>query len=252
MSKTMYRRDSYASWRDPSKRSAMAVVPLILEWVRPASVVDVGCGLGMWASSFSELGVETVHGMDGHSVPTGELLIPEKDFITVDLSKPVAATRHYDLVVSLEVAEHLPGGAAETFVQTLTSLGPVIMFSAAVPHQRGANHVNEQWPEYWARLFAKHDYRAVDCLRPRIWNDENVEPYYCQNMIVYVREERLAAYPALADSVLPAGALPLSLIHPQYYLKRSSFQDSSLKWWGQKLKHYFLAVLRRLRLIPRA
>ena len=91
MSKTMYRRDSYASWRDPSKRSAMAVVPLILEWVRPASVVDVGCGLGMWASSFSELGVETVHGMDGHSVPTGELLIPEKDFIAVDLSKPVAA-----------------------------------------------------------------------------------------------------------------------------------------------------------------
>lgn len=252
VSETTYREDSYASWRDPSKRSALAVVPLILEWVRPASVVDVGCGLGMWASSFSELGVETVHGMDGHSVPTGELLIPEKDFVAVDLSKPVETTRSYDLVVSLEVAEHLPVAAAETFVRTLTSLGPVIMFSAAVPHQRGATHVNEQWPEYWARLFAQRGYRAVDCLRPRIWNDEKVEPYYRQNMIVYVREERLAAYPALADGVLPAGALPLSLIHPHYYLKRSSFQDTSLKWWGQKLQHYFVAVLRRLRLIPRA
>jgi len=250
--KTTYRRDSYASWRDPSKRSARVVVPLILEWVRPASVVDVGCGLGMWASIFSELGVETVHGMDGHSVPTGELLIPEKDFIAVDLSKPVAATRHYDLVVSLEVAEHLPAATAATFVQTLTSLGPVVMFSAAIPHQRGANHVNEQWPEYWARLFAKRGYRAVDCLRPRIWNDENVEPYYCQNTIVYVCKDKLANYPVLAASVLAADDLPLSLIHPHYYLKRTSFQDTSLKWWGLKLRHYLFAVLRRLRIIRRA
>lgn len=252
MSEMTYREVSYASWRDPSKRSARVVVPLILEWVRPASVVDVGCGLGMWASIFSELGVETVHGMDGCSVPTSELLIPENDFVAVDLSKRVETTRKYDLVVSLEVAEHLPAATAATFVQTLTSLGPVVMFSAAIPHQRGANHVNEQWPEYWARLFAKRGYRAVDCLRPRIWNDENVEPYYCQNTIVYVCKDKLANYPVLAASVLAPDDLPLSLIHPHYYLKRTSFQDTSLKWWGLKLRHYLFAVLRRLRIIRRA
>ena len=252
MPETTYREDSYRTWRDPSKRSAMAVVPLLLEWVHPKSVVDVGCGLGMWASSFSELGVETVHGMDGHNVPTDELLIPASDFVAVDLSKFVETTRDYDLVVSLEVAEHLPAAAAGTFVQTLTSLGPVILFSAAIPHQRGANHVNEQWPAYWARLFAKRGYRAVDCLRPRIWNDKNVEPYYCQNAILYVREDKLADYPVLAAAVLALGELPLALIHPHYYLKRSSFQDTSLKWWGFKLRHYASAVLRRLRILRRA
>jgi len=252
VSETTYAAKSYRSWRDPSARSARAVVPLIVEWVRPASVVDVGCGLGMWAVSFSEFGVETVHGMDGSGVPIGELLIPASDFVAVDLSRSVEATRSYDLVVSLEVAEHLPASSASVFVETLTSLGPVVLFSAAVPHQRGANHVNEQWPEYWARLFAKHGYRAVDCMRPRIWNDESVEPYYCQNTIIYVQEEKLANYPALQAAVLPAGDLPLSLIHPHYYLKRSSFQDTSLKWWGFKLRHYFTAVLRRLRITPRA
>jgi len=252
VSETTYLQDSYRNWRDPSKRSARAVVPLVLEWVQPSSVVDVGCGLGMWASSFVELGVETVHGMDGPDVPTSELLIPKEDFVAVDLSNFVESARSYDLVVSLEVAEHLHGASAKGFVKTLTSLGPVVLFSAAIPHQRGANHLNEQWPSYWARLFAGRGYRAVDCVRPRIWNDESVEPYYCQNTILYVREEKLADYPALARRALPPGDLPLSLVHPHYYLKRSSFQDTSLKWWGFKLRHYVSAALRRLGIIRKA
>jgi len=244
--KTDYKEAAYGSWRDPSKRSALAVAPHVLEWVRPKSVVDVGCGLGMWASTFKELGVPLVHGMDGAGVPLDQLMIPAADFVAVDLSRSISVERSYDLVVSLEVGEHLPAVAAEGFVRTLTSLGPVVLFSAAVPHQRGAHHVNEQWPDYWARLFARHDYRAVDCLRSVIWNDERVEPYYCQNALLYVREDALADYPALAAATLQKGEVPLPLVHPHYYLKRSAFQDTSVKWWGFKLRHYALAVLRRL------
>ncbi len=251
MADSTYHEASYAGWRDPSQRSAMAVVPHVLELLHPSSVIDVGCGLGMWAGEFKRLGVPTVHGMDGHGVPVGDLLIPAADFIAVDLSKKIETETSYDLVVCLEVAEHLPESAARTFVQTLTSLGPVVLFSAAVPHQRGANHVNEQWPAYWAALFAERGYRAVDCLRSRIWNDEKVEPYYCQNMIVYVQEERLGDHPQLAASALAPGEFPLSLVHPYYYLKRSSFQDTSLKWWGFKLRSALLAILRRLRLVKR-
>lgn len=251
MSETTYREAAYAGWRDPSKRSALAVVPHVLEWVRPASVLDVGCGLGMWASVFKELGVEVVHGMDGQGVPRDKLLIPAADFVAVDLSRPLETRRTYDLVVSLEVGEHLPESSARTFVATLTALGPVILFSAAIPQQRGAHHVNEQWPAYWAGLFAERGYRAVDCVRPRIWNDERVEPYYCQNTIVYVREDALPHYPVLQAAALPRGEAPLPLVHPHYYLKRSSFQETSLAWWGLKLRHYALAVLRRLRIVRR-
>ena len=246
MSDGNYRDVAYADWMMPSRRSAQRVLPYVLKWVEPKSVIDVGCGLGMWARTFLDLGVPEVHGLDGETVPQDQLLIPRENFEAVDLSRPFSRDRSYDLVVSLEVGEHLNEEHAETFVDTLTSLGQVVLYSAAIPLQRGAHHVNEQWPEYWARKFAARGYRAVDCVRPAVWNHEDVEPYYCQNMVLYVHQDRLDQLPQLNSWLLPEGEMPLSLIHPHYYLKRSGFQDTSLKWWSMRLQHYSRAVLRRL------
>lgn len=251
MSTQLYPQKAYRNWRDPSIASAREIVPLVLELIRPRSVVDVGCGLGMWTSIFREQGVEEFLGVDNVTVPQDSLLIPRDRFLAHDLGHPLKLDARFDLVVSLEVAEHLPASSAATFVDTLTSLGPVILFSAAIPHQRGRGHINEQWPEYWAALFAERGYRTVDCLRQRIWNNERVEPYYKQNMLVFVADDRLSDHAALAAEALPAGRMPLSLIHPHYYLKRTDFANSSLKWHGQKLLHYVRAVLRRLGLIKR-
>ena len=70
-----------------------------------------------------------------------------------DLPTPPEFPRRFDLVLSLETAEHLPPTSAATFVSTLTSLGDVVLFSAAVPGQAWTKnvHVNEQWPEYRGR-----------------------------------------------------------------------------------------------------
>src|SRR5262245_22788740 len=40
-----------------SRRSAEQVVPLVLELIRPRSVIDVGCGTGSWLAVFQEAGV---------------------------------------------------------------------------------------------------------------------------------------------------------------------------------------------------
>lgn len=60
-----------------------------------------------------------------------------------DVGAPIELHRRFDLVLCLEVAEHLPASAADTLVRSLTGLGNVIAFSAAIPFQGGANHVNE-------------------------------------------------------------------------------------------------------------
>jgi SAM-dependent methyltransferase len=134
---TPYDKEYYLGLREGSRRSAEVIVPLVCGWIHPVSVVDVGCGDGTWLSVFRQHGVREILGIDREYV-TGEILqIPEEEFLRHDLRVPLSMDRVFDLVVSLEVAEHLPAEFAETFVDSLARLGPAILFSAAVPFQGG-------------------------------------------------------------------------------------------------------------------
>lgn len=193
MQSTPYTGRFYDNQSEGSLRSARVVVPIVMEMVRPKSVVDVGCGVGTWLRAFSENGVGKVLGLDGAYVDTSKLLIPKEDFRPTDLSRPFSVSERFDLAVSLEVAEHLPGAAAENFVKTLVTLAPVVMFSAAIPLQGGTNHINEQWPEYWADIFGSFNYRMLDSIRGRIWQDPAVEWCYRQNLFLFADEKFLNA-----------------------------------------------------------
>ena len=193
-------------------------MPLVLELVRPQSVVDVGCGSGTWLAEFARAGVADVMGVDSGNVSPEQLEIPVERFAVRDLSLGLELDRRFDLVVSLEVAEHLPPESAEVFVAALTALGPLVLFSAAIPHQGGVNHVNEQWPDYWAHLFAAHDHLPIDCLRRKIWDEEDVDWWYAQNLLLYAHRNELARRPELQREAALTGERPLALVHPRKYL----------------------------------
>ena len=205
---------SFYEYVDGSARSAAdVVVPLVLELVPASSVVDVGCGTAGWLRAFVDHGVDDVLGLDSGRVPADLVKIDRDQFETVDLSDPAPLDRTFDLAVSLEVAEHLPGAAADRFVAFLCSLADVVVFSAAIPGQGGEEHLNEQWPGYWAERFASQGFVAHDVLRAAIWDDERVDWFYRQNLLLYVRrgtEGRLNLEQAAA--VMPAA--PLALVHP--------------------------------------
>lgn len=182
-----------------SFRSAKIVAPILMDLVAPISVVDVGCGVGSWLHAFAELGVEDCLGVDGDYVDRNSLMVPSDRFRAMDLLQPLAIDRVFDLAISMEVAEHLPASVAAKFVKFLTDLAPVVLFSAAIPGQGGTHHVNERWPWYWKDLFATRGYVRVDPIRPMIWNNPNVEFWYRQNTVVFVREASLPNYPKLHD-----------------------------------------------------
>jgi SAM-dependent methyltransferase len=216
---TPYTVDFYKNHRDGSRRSARQIVPLVLELVQPKSVIDVGCGVGAWLAVFNECGVEDFCGIDGDYVDRNMLEIPEQRFFVSDLTKPIQLNRQFDLVVSFEVAEHLPDTCAEMFVDSLTKLGPVILFSAAIPHQGGTRHVNEQWPEYWVKYFQATGYSVIDCIRRKIWANDNVDYCYAQNTFLFVGKDYLeknALLKAEHESTNPAS---LSIVHPNKYLE---------------------------------
>jgi SAM-dependent methyltransferase len=204
--RTIYDSTFFSSMAEVSLRSARLVVPLVVEMLHPKSIIDVGCGLGVWLQVFAENGVANVHGIDGDYIDRSKLHINQGDFASVDLTRDFSIDAKYDLVVCLEVAEHLPAACAEILIQRLTSASSVVLFSAAIPGQGGTSHVNERWPEYWRSLFAKHDFVMFDPFRPQIRNDRRVAFWIRQNLFLFVKRGAMTSYPKLE----PAETLELA------------------------------------------
>ena len=114
-----------------STRSAHGLLPVLTRALTVGSVLDAGCGQGAWLSVWRELGVEDVIGIDGDYVRRDKLLIPGERFIAADLARGFDVGRKFDLVQSLEVAEHLPAAKAESFVESIVAHGNMVLFSAA-------------------------------------------------------------------------------------------------------------------------
>ncbi|MBD2036600.1 Wzt carbohydrate-binding domain-containing protein [Leptolyngbya sp. FACHB-321] len=222
----LYDQAFFEALRDGSRQSAAVIVPMILDWIQPQQVVDVGCGDGTWLSMFREHGIEDVLGIDGSYVEPANLQIPVHQFVSWNLSQPVLLDQAFDLAMSLEVAEHLPEESASSFVNSLVRLSDVVLFSAAIPYQGGTHHINEQWPDYWIQRFEERGYIAIDVLRERIWNHPRVEPWYAQNSFIFVRRDRLFRYPKLQELALRSTWSNQSLVHPQIYLNRCVEQSS--------------------------
>jgi SAM-dependent methyltransferase len=202
---------------DASLTSAREVVPVLIELIHPSSVVDVGCGTGGWLSAFVEAGVKEIAGVDGDYVDRMQLCIPSNRFFAQDLSRGMKLKEKFDLAISLEVGEHLSGEVAGQFVKGLTTLAPVVVFSAAVPGQGGVAHINEQWPAYWAARFAENGFEAVDILRPLLWDNQNIVWYYKQNMLLYVKRDLIGNYAAISRKHERTDRRVMPIVHPEMY-----------------------------------
>ncbi len=190
--------------------SAEIIVPFIVEGLKPKSVVDIGCGIGAWLSVFKRKGAAEIFGIDGDWVKKEYLIIPQKCFQVVDLSKPFKLKKTYDLAICLEVAEHLPEEQAENFIKELTQSAPVIVFSAAIPFQGGTNHINEQWPDYWVKLFENEGYCVSDCFRSKFWEEEKIACWYRQNMFLFFKKDKEHQMPLTSP-------LPFRCVHPTLF-----------------------------------
>lgn len=110
----------------------------------PNSLLDIGSGSGIMTATARALGVDAI-GLD---------LLAESPDICHDLSLPITLNRQFDMIISLETAEHIQN--AEVFTETIAKhLAPngILIFSAAIPGQKGNGHINCQNHDYWRNKF---------------------------------------------------------------------------------------------------
>jgi SAM-dependent methyltransferase len=201
---------------EETRDSARVILPVVVELLHPGSIVDLGCGAGHWLAAAIEIGITDVQGIEGEWILGAELAIPRDQLLIHDLTKPLHVGRKFDLALSLEVAEHLPASAAALLVKSICASADRVLFSAAVPGQGGRHHLNEQWPSYWANLFAAEGYGCYDVVRPVFWEDPRVKWYYAQNCLIFARP------PVPASLGKPAA--PRALVHP------AAWNASVMRW----------------------
>lgn len=211
----VYNAGFYDLIRPGVQRSAEVVVEAVcdrwLELDSASSVVDFGCGEGWWARQFAERAGCKATGID--SGPNGGAAltdVPDARYFDADMALDVLEFGDFDLAVCLEVAEHLPAERSDDFVAALCQAAPVVLFSAAVPGQPGAHHINCVWQDVWAGRFEANGYDVSSAIRWQLWNDPRVDWWYRQNMML-----------AWQPGVLPHRPEPVhAVIHPDFWAVR--------------------------------
>ena len=179
---------------DPAIRSVGTIAESILSGFAPHSVIDVGCGTGALLNALRHRGCDVL-GLEysdaalrlcrGQQVPVIKFNLDRDNFTD---------RRTFDVAVSMEVAEHLPAKTANRYVNLLTSLSSLIVFTAAPPGQggrAGTDHVNEQPPFYWIAKFDQHGFQHEEALS-REWRERwraagDVALCYHHNLMIFTK-----------------------------------------------------------------
>jgi SAM-dependent methyltransferase len=243
-----YDNDFFSYIEEGARRSAQVIVPLLADLFDIGSVLDVGCGRGVWLSEWRNRGISDLVGVDGAYVDDTRLAFPPEHFVKCDLSQPFTLRRIFDLVQSLEVGEHSAESLADILVMNLTAHGDIILFSAAVPGQGGEFHINEQSYGYWRDKFAAKGFRTFDWLRPRIDRQSSIEPWYRYNTLIFARDTALnRAPPDLLEAEIPHDQ-PVPIRAPLSWRVRNRVLAQLPKaavHWLAILKHKLILMRRR-------
>lgn len=120
------------------------LLKLILSRLKPASVLDVGCGVGKSLDFFLAHGIDA-YGVEGSKLAISCALNPSR-IVEWDLRKELKLPRKFDLVFSYEVVEHIHPDYVQQLIRTCINHSEVVVLSAARPGQKGEGHFNEQPP----------------------------------------------------------------------------------------------------------
>lgn len=184
----VYSEQYYAERADQARRSAAVMATTIVEELHPGSVIDVGCGTGDLLVALRERGVR-VRGCENSAAALK--VCRDRGLAVEQVDLRTAGVRDQgdvEVVISTEVAEHLPKSAADRFVEFLTAGPRTVVFTAAAPGQGGRNHLNEQPHAYWVGKFRKRGYRLDESMTVRwrrAWRGNRIAPWYCSNLMIF-------------------------------------------------------------------
>jgi 2-polyprenyl-3-methyl-5-hydroxy-6-metoxy-1,4-benzoquinol methylase len=133
----------------------------IVSDIKPRTVLDAGCAMGFLVEALRDRGVEAF-GVDISEYAIAQVRSDIKPYCRQgSITDPLSD--RYDLIVSIEVLEHLPTEEAILAVGNLCAATDDFMFSSTPNDYQEITHLNVQQPEWWTEVFARQGFfRDVD------------------------------------------------------------------------------------------
>ena len=124
--------------------------------INPNVVLDAGCAFGFLVEKLRELGTQAF-GCDISEFAISQADQTIKAYCWVgSLIEPLK--KKYDLIVTIEVLEHMNKDDAERAIVNFCNASDDILFSSTPFDYKESTHVNVNNPDYWGEQFAKNGF----------------------------------------------------------------------------------------------
>jgi SAM-dependent methyltransferase len=168
----------------------------LAEYLQPQTVLDIGCGKGVYLKLFDALGAARVMGTDG--VDASTTVLGDGQYMRHDLHAPLHLGQTFDLVLCLEVVEHLDPAATPTVLDSIARHArDRIVFSVAEPGQNGHGHINCLSMDRVLALWSERGWRP-DLIETLGLRAISTMSWFRRNLLVLRRADALDCDPSAA------------------------------------------------------
>ena len=156
----------------------------VAETLQPQTVLDIGCGPGIYVEALRDHGIEAI-GIDTDKRVEGKTYLKQESlFETSSIA---------EVVICLEVAEHISEDMSEQVANCVANSvvpGGILIWTAAKPGQGGTGHINCQPKNYWLQRLSNHGLQRDELLETQLLDYAKSGyhmGWFLQNLIVFCK-----------------------------------------------------------------
>ena len=120
--------DAFFKKRTTYRKRAPLMIKGIIELCHPLSFVDCGAALGDLVQEAINQNIDG-WGIEGNPACFPYIQCPKDKMMILNLAEPIQLDRKFDVLTTLEVAEHIEEQFVDTFIQNICKLSDVLVIS---------------------------------------------------------------------------------------------------------------------------
>lgn len=142
-----------------------SIADRIVANLNPSTVLDAGCAMGHLVAALRDRGV-AAYGIDVSEYAISQVREDIRPYCVIgSLTEPLPPSlpTRFDLIVTIEVMEHLTAPDGNKAIKNLCNYSDEIIFVSTPDDYEDETHFNVQKSDYWVKLFAENGlYNYVD------------------------------------------------------------------------------------------